>query len=458
MKSYLKNACNDGLIFYSRNGKPDTLFSADLEKAHVNDIKYDYLYNLLLDKKACGGVTSNSQENIQRRSTALAECLIFAGSTKQHHVLPPFHHGLMVELFHDYGSRSLIELLNSFGFCASYHELKLFLTSAATTELERNERFYVPSNIIPRTGGGALIQEEDDNIDLSVNTIDGRNSYHSMGQTLFQKQLLHFETNYQKIPRIQKTSLDSKISGTKFQYLPFNKPKQKCEPPRVNNVVGTIKKELEKKFDLNPKDLLWELARRHCRLKFSENSNEDQIFPSWELFSGLFYSKKESRTVVSSLPAINAKATDMIKGKETAAACGQKYHIHTEDQQLYAIFQMVKFAFPSEFDGCTNRMGGFHTCNVFIDCINKLWGDTLYDMLVESGVYAPNTTAHMLKGKDFHKAFRGLTLCYEVLLTLLLDNFFTWLGKIGKVTELKRILETMIFVKVFEFKERKRIL
>ncbi|KAJ8684557.1 hypothetical protein QAD02_020349 [Eretmocerus hayati] len=172
---------------------------------------------------------------------------------------------------------------------------------------------------------------------------------------------------------------------------------------------------------MNPKDLLWDFACRSNRLKFSGYLDEGQIFHSWKIYNALFWEKVKTKTLVSILPAINARPTEistvyttLMKGKSTAAACIQDYHIHTEDQHLYALFQIVKFAFPETFPGCTNQMGGFHTCNVFIDCINKLWGDTLYDMLVESGVNAPNTAQHMLEGKEFqeHGASHCVTKYY----------------------------------------------
>lgn len=48
-------------------------------------------------------------------------------------------------------------------------------------------------------------------------------------------------------------------------------------------------------------------------------------------------------------------------------------------------------------------------------------------MLSESGLNAKNTVDHMLEDKQFHRAIRGLTLCYEALMQLDLEYFFEWL-------------------------------
>ena len=46
---------------------------------------------------------------------------------------------------------------------------------------------YTPTDIVPKKDGGSLIHEGDDNTDLTVNTIDGKNSFHSMARVIFQK-------------------------------------------------------------------------------------------------------------------------------------------------------------------------------------------------------------------------------------------------------------------------------
>ena len=44
----------------------------------------------------------------------------------------PFNLGLALQLYHGYGSKHLIETLHAFGICASYTEVRQFLTSAQT--------------------------------------------------------------------------------------------------------------------------------------------------------------------------------------------------------------------------------------------------------------------------------------------------------------------------------------
>lgn len=82
---------------------------------------------------------------------------------------------------------------------------------------------------------------------------------------------------------------------------------------------------------------------------------------------------------------------------------------------------------PDEFSSHVIRLGGFHALSCFIASIGKIWASGgLCDILADSGVYASNTVDHMLSGKGFNRAVRGLTVAYECLMVMLLDNFFKW--------------------------------
>ena len=96
------------------------------------------------------------------------------------HTFTPFHLGLAIQLHHEFGSRGLVDNLNSHGFCASYSEMRRFLTSVALKEEDSiKEGVYVPDGIVPVCQGGCLIQEGADNIDINTETIYGKGSLSS---------------------------------------------------------------------------------------------------------------------------------------------------------------------------------------------------------------------------------------------------------------------------------------
>jgi len=120
----------------------------------------------LIDKQAFDSADQDykSTETTRCRYISLAECLIYCSRRGKSQVIPPFHVGLMTQLHHEYGSRNLIDIINSYGMCASYDELRIFQTAAAEDQISTAEDgVYVPPGLLPWASGGSLIQEGDDN-------------------------------------------------------------------------------------------------------------------------------------------------------------------------------------------------------------------------------------------------------------------------------------------------------
>lgn len=140
----------------------------------------------------------------------------------------------------------------------------------------------------------------------------------------------------------------------------------------------------------------------------------------------------EVKTTVSYLPFIDEKPCDLRtvytvlkRGSEVAKSCGQDYHVHTFDKQLYADAQDVILNHKEELKNAIVRLGGFHALCTMIACIGKLWGDGgLLAILVDSGVYAHNSAEHMLEGKQFHRSVRALIIVYEALMKIMLKNLY----------------------------------
>ena len=65
--------------------------------------------------------------DILRKCISIAECVISLHKKQ----FTPFSVGLALQFHHEYGSKQLIETLNSYGFCANYTEVRRFSTSAA---------------------------------------------------------------------------------------------------------------------------------------------------------------------------------------------------------------------------------------------------------------------------------------------------------------------------------------
>jgi hypothetical protein len=64
--------------------------------------------------------------DILRKCISIAECVISLHKKQ----FTPFSVGLALQFHHEYGSKQLIETLNSYGFCANYTEITIWVVYA----------------------------------------------------------------------------------------------------------------------------------------------------------------------------------------------------------------------------------------------------------------------------------------------------------------------------------------
>jgi hypothetical protein len=109
-----------------------------------------------------------------QKCLSLAKCIVSVSKNK----FTSFHLGLALQVHHIYGSKNLIEILHSHGLCASYHEVRHYLTSVADHEIKKIEQgSYLPHVIISTNGKTNPIQERTDNVDINTKTIDGKDTF-----------------------------------------------------------------------------------------------------------------------------------------------------------------------------------------------------------------------------------------------------------------------------------------
>jgi hypothetical protein len=91
--------------------------------------------------------------------------------------------------------------------------------------------------------GGGLIQEGADNIDLNTETIDGKDTFHSMARAVFQTCRSHddFCLRQLKVRRGQERTFQlTESASTIMSCLPFTKPKSRGSPSRISNAFKKI--------------------------------------------------------------------------------------------------------------------------------------------------------------------------------------------------------------------------
>ena len=350
-------------------------------------------------------------------------------------------------MYHEFGSRHLVDTLNSHGFCVSYTEVRRFLTSIANNEIEKiKNNSYIPNGITLINSGGYLVQEGADNIDLNTETIDGKDTFHSMAKVVFQVTTPNdTSANYGQIKRgSEKTLTLSESAVSMMSCLFFVKPKVRGEPPRIPDAYNKINSCANSQTNLL--DIVWVFLRSLGRdifdIPVEVPNNDSPLIPFWTGYNSWLSESRQEFNVVTYPPIIDSKPNDMATVFTTMKRCfdmckaiGQEHGIQTFDRQLYGIAQQVKWEMPRPFCNHILCLGGFHTLSCYIAAVGKIWADDgLKDMLVDSSVYATGTVDHMLNGKQFNRAVRCLTLAYETLCALWLSAFFRWC-KANKIFE-----------------------
>ena len=298
--------------------------------------------------------------------------------------------------------------------------------------------------MIATNEGGKLLQEGDDNADINCQTVDGKGTFHSMARVLFQGQSTMEISEQCSVDRIKvgkdKTlNLSADNTAIMRTVLHYEKPRQWPECPRTKNALIRIKALGTINEPSDSREISWVLLRMASRgfLKFIHDLNQpsNQAIPFWVGFKTMLFEHSNFKTVAVYAPVIESKPADpktvyttMVRCKQLTQNIGQENPIQTMDQQLYAVGQQVKWHKNPEFQNTVLRLGGFHTVCCFIRSIGKLFTDAgLKDLLVESGIYAEATVNMMLAGKQFHRSVRGLTLAYEALMQIFLEEFIKWL-------------------------------
>ena len=91
-------------------------------------------------------------------------------ATRPRVLIAPLQVGLAIQMHHHFGSKFLIDSLNSHGFCSLYSEVKKFEVSAADAQDKE----------VPGFTPGQFVQFIADNVDHNVRTLDGANTFHGM--------------------------------------------------------------------------------------------------------------------------------------------------------------------------------------------------------------------------------------------------------------------------------------
>jgi hypothetical protein len=215
--------------------------------------------------------------------------------------------------------------------------------------------------------GGGLIQEGADNININIETVDGKNTFHSVARAVFQIRHYAVDTNISqsKKKRSQERSIQISNSASSLTAsLAFSKPKTRGVPGRIENAFDRITEcssNLSKTSDIL-RLLLRSISRKIVDIPIRFPANQPQQIPFWTGYNSGLSEYKSECSVVSYAPIIESKPNDMSTVFTTmkryidmTKAMVQVHSVHTFDQQLYAIAKPVEWKIPETFPNHTVR-------------------------------------------------------------------------------------------------------
>eukprot|EP00794_Sanderia_malayensis_P004456 gene4456-5048_t len=138
------------------------------------------------------------EKNPEKKVASIGQAIIQA--TRPQVFIAPLQIGIGVQMHHHFGSKFLIDSLNSHGFCSSYREVKRFEKSAADC---------LGKNVSPLLVG-QFSQLVADNIDHNTRTLDGMNKFHGMGMI---QAITPAESKSYSIPRINEKAAELALQG-----------------------------------------------------------------------------------------------------------------------------------------------------------------------------------------------------------------------------------------------------
>lgn len=149
-----------------------------IDQTHVEKLVPPNLFLLL-------SVIVGSNENDESRDKifSLAQDIIYVASGGK--TLTPKHVGLGSTIHHATRSKSLVQLLHAAGHCASYETVEKTVTSIAKDEIgrwEANGGVVIPPNLEL----GHFTQFAGDNINITVETLDGKGMFNATQYVAFQ--------------------------------------------------------------------------------------------------------------------------------------------------------------------------------------------------------------------------------------------------------------------------------
>lgn len=324
-------------------------------------------------------------------------------ATRPRTLIAPLQISLGVQMHHHFGSRFLLDTLNSLGFASSYTKVQKFELNAAASH-NKSELFI---------GNNNLVQFVADNVDHNLRTLDGHGTFHGMGMIAAvtpgqrrQRLVPMRSSTLQEVIQLAKINIEY-YKGQPNQSFQLEFEKLNCQTPVIDQSWK-----------------LYLLSKVCWSLTFKR--------PTWSaIMQKMMDNEFPGKSSIVFLPMIDMNPNDLTCINSTFHFVGKEAKAHnfkpilTFDQPLYWKAMQIIEMEPNDspLKSTILRLGGFHLEMSFAGCIGHLMDGSGLSELLET-VYASNAVSHMFSGKAIARVVRGYFLTDTSLTSLMLSHIY----------------------------------
>lgn len=303
------------------------------------------------------------------------------------------------------GSRLVIDLLEKMGIGVSYYHLLQFETSIVLN----------PPKLL--RANGVFFQFIFDNTDHNVYTVDGYNSFHSLGGIVVYTPAS--DVSYEgRINRVKKMNTTTSVTVAGRSDIP-------TVPYHFSDTNGLEALEYLDMSDMKNFNLSASppISSTYSLYLWAKAFGTPKL-PSWSGFMEVLNDIEMPQTSnVVCLPFINQPPshpttiyTALHYAQSQSESMAQNIVFVTYDQPLY--FKARAIVAESQKHGYLKhvvvRLGGFHCLMSYLGAVGYIMSGAGLDSLW-STVYAPNSVKHMLTGHAYSRAMRAHVLTFTAL-------------------------------------------
>lgn len=361
---------------------------------------YRYLFNIIAKNKS-------KPHDWNKKINSIAHAII--ASTRPTSFVSPVQVNLACVIHRMFASKELVDSINANGFCASYFEVRKYLSSVICHEEEYDYK-------------NAFTQLVYDNADHNVETCDGRNTFHVMGgiQIITPSSAI---SESRRIKRLKNPLTTEELAQRgKIDLQTFKKTKEGgFKNVKFENVHQLH--EIPNEVKVSELDFMWLSSRA---LVDKEN------FSGYHWFMEKITKNDQfDKSKIKILPFINAPASDLstiytalYEAEKLRNKVGQFYMFVTFDSPLFWKGQEIET--HVDLERIILRLGGFHLWFSFTSSIYYIMnGSGLRELFCE--MYAENSCDKVLNGTAYTRSVRAHLLMHAALGTLIIEscNFTT---------------------------------